>query len=141
MLFWIENQAKDGSTSVVLSSVLPYQAISSHHPIVKPIEERKTSRDVRFPSIERREDLRSPRPESLLRSSRNRRSNIVISSSICILHSTDPRPLATTSDRSLRSLRPLLLIIQHQTQHVETKLRELETHAPELRFRLVTQHM
>lgn len=65
----------------------------------------------------------------------------MISSSICTLHSTDPRPLATTYNRRLTPLRPLLLIIQHQAQHVETKLRELETHAPELCFRLVTQHM
>ena len=40
---------------------------------------------------------------------------------------------------SIRPRAPLLLCIKHKTEDVETKLRELETHAPELLFGLVSE--
>lgn len=56
---------------------------------------------------------------------------------------THPRPLAPTpnADALGRPLTPPLLRIEHQAEHVEAELRELETHPAELLLGLVTQHV
>lgn len=38
-------------------------------------------------------------------------------------------------------MRPLLLLIEHQAEHIEAELRVLETHAPKLALGFMTQHM
>lgn len=57
-----------------------------------------------------------------------------------------PRPLPRTlrlplTIRLLPRLHPLLLSIQHETKHIERKLRVLETHFAETALGLVPQHV
>lgn len=57
---------------------------------------------------------------------------------------TNPLPLPprpTTRTLHLNPRTPLLLRIEHQTQHIKTELRELQTHPLELLLCLMPKHM